>query len=54
MNNKFKVIIEDGDVETDAASQTIDCKNLTEAVKEYRRALDSHSQSQIHLIRVMP
>lgn len=54
MNNKFKVIIEDGNTEADSASQTIDCKNLTEAVKEYRQALDSHSQSQIHLIRVMP
>ena len=53
MNNKFKVIIEDKNAESDAANQTIDCKNLTEAIREYRRALDSHSQSQIHLIRVM-
>lgn len=51
---KFKVIIEDGDAETGITRQTIDCEHLGEAIQEYRKALDTHDQSQITLARVMP
>jgi hypothetical protein len=54
MNTKFKVIINDGDVETGINSQTIDCEHLDEAIREYRKALETHDQSQITLARVMP
>lgn len=54
METKFKVIIEDGDAETGITRQTIDCEHLAEAIEEYRKALDTHDQSQITLARVMP
>ncbi len=54
MNIKFNVVIEDGSTETGITQQTIKCENLTEAVKEYRKALETHDMSQIHLVRVMP
>ena len=54
MDIKFKVIIEDGNTETGIIRQTIDCEHLAEAIQEYRKALDTHDQSQITLARVMP
>jgi len=54
MSIKFKVIIEDGNAETGIARRTIDCEHLSEAIQEYRKALDTHDQSQIKLARVMP
>jgi len=54
MSTKFKVIIEDGNAETGITRRTIDCEHLSEAIKEYRKALDTHDQSQITLARVMP
>lgn len=54
MSTKFKVIIEDGNTETGITRRTIDCKHLDEAIQEYRKALDTHDQSQITLARVMP
>lgn len=55
MSTKFKVIIEDGgNPEEGISRSTIDCENLTEAVQQYRNALDNHEQSQITLARVLP
>lgn len=54
MSTKFKVIIEDGNPEEGISRRTIDCENLTEAVQQYRNALDNHEQSQITLARVLP
>ncbi len=54
MSTKFKVIIEDGNAETGITSRSIDCEHLSEAIQEYRKALDDHDQSQITLARVMP
>ena len=54
MSTKFKVIIEDGNAETGITRRTIDCEHLDEAIQEYRKALESHDQSQITLARVMP
>lgn len=53
MEVKFKMIIEDGNAETDITRRTIDCEHLSEAIQEYRKALDTHGQSQITLARVM-
>lgn len=53
MNIKFKVIIEDGNTETGITRKTVDCEHLDEAIQEYRKALDTHDQSQITLARVM-
>lgn len=53
MITKFKVIIEDGNVETGITRRTIDCEHLSEAIQEYRKALDTHDQSQITLARVI-
>ena len=53
MNTKFKVIIKDG-TETGASRQVIDCEHLAEAIEVYRKALDTHDQSQITLARVLP
>lgn len=54
MDIKFKIIIEDKDGETGITRHTIDCEHLAEAIEEYRKALDTHDQSQITLARVMP
>lgn len=54
MSIKFKVIIEDGNAETGITRRTIDREHLSEAIQEYRKALDTHAQSQIHLVRVTP
>lgn len=54
MNIKFKVIIEDGNPEAGITSHTIDCEHLAEAIEKYRKALDTHDQSQITLARVLP
>lgn len=54
MNTKFKVIIEEGNSESGITRHTIDCEHLDEAIQEYRKALDTHDQSQITLARVIP
>lgn len=53
MSTKFKVIIEDGNAENGITRHVIDCEHLDEAIQEYRKALDTHDQSQITLARVM-
>lgn len=54
MSTKFKIIIEDGNAETGITRRTIDCEHLDEAIQEYRKALDTHDQSQITLTRLIP
>lgn len=54
MSIKFKVIIEDGNAESGITRRTIDCEHLSEAIQEYRKAPDTHDQSQIILARVTP
>lgn len=54
MSTKFKVIIEDGNAETGITRRTIDCEHLDQAIQAYRKALDTHTQSQITLARVIP
>lgn len=54
MSTKFKVIIEDGNAEIGITRRTIDCECLSEAIQEYRKALNFYDQSQITLTRVMP
>lgn len=54
MNIKFKIIIEEGNPEIGITRHTIDCEHLEDAIQEYRKALNTHDQSQITLARVMP